>query len=118
MNKEIIILGIIIVIIGIGLMVYSEKNILSSEYKPGLDRRWVSLEEVDSMKAQGWEILGSGYTQNGDVFMVREGTYLEEYYVVESPYQIVGAIVALIGSVTSIIGIAIKEANNPTRSND
>lgn len=105
MNKGILILGIIIVIIGIGLMAYSEKNILSSEYKPSLDRRWVPPEEVDSMEAQGWEQMGS---LNGDVLMVKETTYLEEYYVILYPYQVAGAIVTLIGFVTSIISIAIN----------
>lgn len=97
MNKGTVILGVIIIIVGVYLIAYNEKIFLYSE--PGFDRQWVPPEQVDSMKAQEWEEVGS---LNGDVLMIKQITW--DYYATSYPYQIIGAIVALIGFVTSIIG--------------
>ena len=149
MNKKIVILGIIIVIIGIGLMVYGGEKVLVEKLESRVRTQLVSREKVASLEAQGWErvstfeewmfiaenkmgvdITQEGYQETlskaynkvvvseGGSVMVREAMEYVDYYVPSYPCRTDGAIVALIGSVTSIIGTAIKEANNPTHSNN
>ena len=132
MNKGTVILGVIIIIVGVYLIAYNERIFLYSE--PQYPRQWVPQEQVESMKAQGWgaledflqikcpycgreqiiwsdatnvtcEVCGATFaTPSGDVLMIKETPDYVSYYATVYPYQTVGAIVALIGFVTSIIG--------------
>ena len=128
-------MGIIIVIVGLVLIAYSVRiTTAPSEIETTWDKAiLVSTAEVENMKKQGWvEGIGAGVddprfsswfsplgtpldtynrmqrlkNEYGLVPMTRRlNTVTIEHYVDVYPYQIVGAIVLLIGFVTTVIGV-------------
>ncbi|UCE38727.1 MAG: hypothetical protein JSW00_05725 [Thermoplasmata archaeon] len=117
MNKGIVLLGIIILLVGFGLMVYSEQ-VRDYTISEGSLRKWVSIDEISP---EYWDIiyndeLGEVIHYDGkqwqfiiyrestkEVFMQQLGRKNYGYRAIY-PYQVVGAIVTLIGIVTAIIG--------------
>jgi len=75
--------------------------------KEGAGYIGVSPDEVESMKEKGWEEVErvGDFYEGERVFMTKVGS--QRYNIFIFPYQVVGAIVALIGFVTICIGIAI-----------
>ena len=104
-------LGIIILLVGFGLIVYNEKILTHSE--PTLTRKAVPRDEVESMKKQGWEevVREGDFSEEERVLMIYEGTnqIYKRYYIHVFPYQVVGLIVSLIGFVTMCIGFAMEK---------
>ena len=105
MNKGIFVFGVILLIIGCLASVYKVEVVTHSE--PGLLRKWVPLNEVESMTEQGWEELGE-YGHEGEILMVKK--VIQKYYIEVYPYQLIGVIFLIIGFVVAVISFLIEKA--------
>jgi len=69
----------------------------------------INAEGYQETLSRSWDKV---VVSEGGSVMVREAMELVDYYVPSYPHRIDGAIVTLIGSVTSLIGVAIKSEEN------
>ncbi|RLA82507.1 MAG: hypothetical protein DRG31_07285 [Deltaproteobacteria bacterium] len=113
MKKPVVFLGLIILSFGLYLISYRMQIEIRLSPTPDATWKWIPKEKVDEYKKLGWRECTSRYLLReamkakhdpSDVLMWKEKEILEIY-----PYQTIGAIISLIGSVTAIIGHYIPE---------